>query len=119
MDSYTFHQYFDNSSGDLAPLAVEGLRLVGATEALHILTLALAVFPPGGYSTDRETRWQGLAAIPCDVNGGIKPFRELSDALMNTPEDIDGLALDWLAALYNTNGIWPAIEGGKSGLTNG
>src|SRR5207253_6180924 len=76
-----FHQYFHNSSGDIAPFAIEGLKAVGATESLRILERALAIFPSGTYSTDRETRWKGLKAISDDVDKEVQAFDEVSDAL--------------------------------------
>ncbi len=98
----SFHQYFYNSAGDLAPLAIEGLKAVDATDSLRILERALALFPPGGYSTDRETRWKGLEAIPVDENGSADAFDELSSAILNNSEDFEGRTLDRLAELYST-----------------
>jgi hypothetical protein len=111
-----FHQYFFNSAGDMAPLAIEGLKAVGACESLRILERALAIFPLGTYSTDRGSRWKGLRAISGNADAEIQAFDQVSDALQNYPEDFDGLALDRLAALYSTNGVWSA---GEPGLTNG
>lgn len=75
-----FHQYFYNSSGDLAPLAIEELKAVGATESLRILERAMATFPPGGYSVDRETRGKCLKAISDSVEAEIAAFDDVSDA---------------------------------------
>jgi hypothetical protein len=103
------HQYFYNSSGDLAPLAMKGLKAVGAIASLGILERALAIFPPGGYSTERENRWKGLKAISGDSHAEIAAFDEVSDALQDYPEDVDGLSLNRLAALYSSNGVWPEV----------
>jgi hypothetical protein len=47
-----FHQYFWNSTGMLAPVAVEGARLVGANEYAAVVERALSIFgghtPPSG-----------------------------------------------------------------------
>jgi hypothetical protein len=99
-----FDQYFTNSSGDLALLAVEGLKAVGAIESLLILERALAIFPPGMYSTDRETRQKRFSSISDDV-GVIAGLDELDRAFYKYPEDFQGLALDRLAALYSSDGI--------------
>jgi hypothetical protein len=102
-----FHQYFTNDSGDLAPLALEGLNEIGAIESLRILEDALAVFPRGCYSTDREQREKNLMAISGgDIEAEIRAFDRVSDALQDYPEDFYGMALDRLAALYSSNGVW-------------
>lgn len=101
-----FHAYFFNSSGDLALLALQGLIAIHAPQSLRILERAMAVFPPGGYSTDREVRWRGLRMIAEDAEGEIAAFDEVSDLFQSCHEDIDGTALDRIAELYTTNGTW-------------
>lgn len=108
-----FHQYFTNNSGDLAPLALQGLNAIGAIESLKILGEALAIFPPGCYSTDREQREKNLMAISeGDIEAEIRAFDRASNALQDYPEDFYGMALDRLAALYSSNGVWPSELGG-------
>ena len=100
-----FHQYFHNSSGDLAPLAVQGLKAIGAENTVQILERALAIFPPGAYSTERELRWKGLDAISTDPAKAIAAFDKVPDALQDYPEDVEGLALDRLTVLYVSKGV--------------
>jgi hypothetical protein len=101
-----FDQYFMNSSGDLAPVALEALKAVGATESLNILEQAMAIFGLGGYSIDREERWNKRRAIDPDGNAQIQTFDKLSRALEDSPEDFEGAALDRLAVIYSSNDLW-------------
>lgn len=104
-----FHQYITNNSGDLALLALQGLKEIGAIESLKILEEALAIFPPGCYSTDREQREKNLTAISGgEIEAEIRAFDRVSNALQDYPEDFYGMALDRLAALYSSNGVWPS-----------
>ena len=50
------HQFFSNSSGDLAEDAKAYLRQIGATRVLAVLTKASSIFPKGKAPTDRNTR---------------------------------------------------------------
>lgn len=102
-----FHQYFSNSSGDLAPLALQGLKEVGASKTLNILEHAMAVFPPGAYSSNRERREEGLKAISTDIEVQIGAFDAVSNAFQAiSDEDCHGMMLDRLATLYSSNGVW-------------
>lgn len=56
-------QYFVNSSGDLYPAAMDGLRAVRAIQRFDILASALQLFGSDGPSTDNATRHQQLAAF--------------------------------------------------------
>jgi hypothetical protein len=56
-----FHQYFYNSSGDLALVARDGLRRFEMPQAHALLDCALTAFPDHKPSTDREARIQELA----------------------------------------------------------
>jgi len=51
-----FSQYFDNSSGDNAEIALAGLREIGADNAADITERAMAVFPDGKPPEDRYER---------------------------------------------------------------
>jgi hypothetical protein len=44
-----FDQYFANSSDDLAPLALSGLKRIGATKTHRILESAMTKLCPGDY----------------------------------------------------------------------
>ena len=56
-------QYFFNSSGDLALVAIEALDALGEKEASTTLRSVLMKFWPTGYPTDRSERYEGIAEI--------------------------------------------------------
>jgi hypothetical protein len=56
-------QFFFNSSGDLALEARDGLAAIGPAPLLGVYECALAAFPDGKPSRDRETRMQQLDGI--------------------------------------------------------
>jgi hypothetical protein len=93
----SFHQYFTNSSGDLAPLAVSGLRRIGATKTLRILESAMDKLCTGDYPTDRDERWDLLEALGEET----EIFDADSSALCELPEKFREMSLDRLAANYD------------------
>ncbi|MEO6393675.1 MAG: DUF4375 domain-containing protein [Pyrinomonadaceae bacterium] len=56
------HQFFWNSTGVLAPEAVEGFLALGLTDCAVILQEAMAVFGPT-YSRERSERTEGLSLL--------------------------------------------------------
>jgi hypothetical protein len=58
-----FDQYFFNSSGGNAEMALVGLKDMGAADAAAILERAMAVFPGGKPPTDRKSRWKAMDRI--------------------------------------------------------
>jgi hypothetical protein len=60
-----FSQYFYNSSGDSALLALQALEQSGAEETRSLLSKALCVFNQvGGYVASREERFKALKRLP-------------------------------------------------------
>lgn len=57
-----FWQYFLNSTGMLAPIALDGMRLVGADAAADVLARAMALFP-GGPSPERADRIDAIEHV--------------------------------------------------------
>ena len=57
-----FDQYFFNSGGDLAPIAMDAARQAGIAALAEIIDRALAVFGPG-YRTNRDQRQAALEAM--------------------------------------------------------
>lgn len=94
-----FEMYFLESSGDLAPLALDGLRQIGAKNTEFILKDALDAFGEDGYTTDRNLRRDKLDALP-DPQFDVlnRKFYEFSDAA-------SALALEWLAGEYDRIGL--------------
>ena len=82
------HQYFLNSSGDGALLALEALERLEQTETHRILSDALACFGPvGGFSPVREERLKKLNQLPDNV------FEALTKAFYDRSENPDTIAL--------------------------
>lgn len=94
-----FDMYFQESSGNLAPLALDGLRQIGAKNTEFILKDALDAFGEGGYTADCNLRRDKLDALrdpQFDVLN--RKFNEFSDAAST-------LALEWLAGEYDKIGL--------------
>ena len=75
-----FHQFFSNSTGVLAPEALEGLRAIGLRECADLLEAATDKFHTP-YPRDREARHAALQAIelPGEKREQWDPFYELDD----------------------------------------
>lgn len=56
-------QYFFNSSGDLAPVAIEALDSLGEQEASSTLRAVITTLWPTGYPTDRSERYERVAEL--------------------------------------------------------
>lgn len=97
-----FDMYFLESSGDLAPLALVGLRQIGAKNSELILKDALDSFGENGYTADcnlRRAKLDALSDPQFDVLN--RKFYEFSDA-------DSALALEWLAREYDKIGLTDA-----------
>lgn len=94
-----FHQYFFNSSGNLALEALAGLSEIGADQTELILRRALACFGAEGYIADQRKRQLRLTAMADSL------FDELDQQFFDYPEDIDSLALAFLAREYVRMGL--------------
>lgn len=92
-------QFFHNSSGDLAPHAISGLKRIGAHKSLALLESAIGKFCTGAYPVDRDTRWAMLQALPEGI------FDAETDALTDLPERFFENAVDALASQYRATGV--------------
>ena len=61
-----FRQFFSNSTGVLAPEAIEGLRAIGLSALAEVVAEAVAIFDLP-YPRDRETRDGVLSKLPKDT----------------------------------------------------
>lgn len=59
-----FDQYFFNSSGDLAPEALQALGMIGAPMAQNLLAEAMKQFPDIHYPTSRRARMGIMEQLP-------------------------------------------------------
>ena len=59
-----FDQYFFNSAGDRALVAVGAARQAGVEDLAELLEAAIALLGPGTFLTDRSLRQQQLAGLP-------------------------------------------------------
>ncbi len=82
-----FNQYFFNSAGNDAAVAVEALDAIGATQTRALLMEACSMFPGGMPSTDRFVRQDDLERVDPNVD----VFGQLDDAFFAYPEDLDDL----------------------------
>jgi Domain of unknown function (DUF4375) len=101
------HQYFYNSSGDLAALALRALCRLGASRSHDLLRSAMeTLVPSGDYLNDRELRNDALDAL------GWEPdhFDRETRGLQQLPEDFFGMALDALGITYERTD-WLATHG--------
>ena len=97
-----FDQYFYNSTGDSALLALSALQSLGADGAHAILLDALHSFDSvGGFKADRSERWQCLDALP---NGA---FDDATRGFYDLAEDIRAIALLEVERDYEHDGITP------------
>ena len=90
-------QYFFNSSGDLALVALRGLEALGAVETHRALKEAIAKVWPDKYPTDRDTRTDAINAAEDSDEYLLDDETRL---IQDLPEDFLGLALDALADAY-------------------
>jgi hypothetical protein len=63
-----FHQYFHNSAGNNAGVALAGLKDMGATSTAAILESAMAVFSGGKPPIDRKKRWKVMKKMESRSN---------------------------------------------------
>jgi hypothetical protein len=72
------HQFFWNSTGVLAPEAVEGFLALGLPDCAAILKEAMAVFGPT-YPRERSERTEALDQLSTEATAEEELFRELDD----------------------------------------
>jgi hypothetical protein len=95
------HQYFYNSSGDMAELALAGLARLGATESLAHFRSAIDKLGAGEFIANRDARYARLVALGMSEN----PFDSETRALQDLPENFFELALFDLAARYGSGNV--------------
>jgi len=88
-------QYFFNSSGDLALVAIEALDALGEQEASTTLRSVLMKLWPTGYPTDRSERYESIAEIQDEAFLVAE-----SEVIVATHERFLALHLELLADLY-------------------
>ena len=86
-----FDQYFFNSAGDHALLAVSAARQAGVEDLAKLLEAAIALLGPGPFQTDRGLRHERLAGLP---ERALEPLDERYLALESS-QDLDS-AMDAL-----------------------
>jgi hypothetical protein len=73
-----FHQFFSNSTGVLAPEALDAFRSIGLTEWAEILAEAMQVFGTP-YPREREDRQERLSEFKGRKREEWDPFHSLDD----------------------------------------
>jgi len=89
------HHYFFNSSGDLHPLAISGLKRLNAPISLQALKAA-AVKLGSVYPEDRDRRIDLLKQF----NDDLDPFDLDTNVLQELPERFCDMALNLLAEKF-------------------
>jgi len=85
-----FDQYFFNSTGNEAEIALAGLKAMGATAAAALLERAMAVFPDGQPPSDRQRRLEAMTKM----ESRSKPVWDQCDReFYDCKEDIGALCL--------------------------
>lgn len=88
-------QFFFNSSGDLALVAIEALEMLGEQETSSILRSAMKKLWPTRYPTDRSERYEKIADIEDEAL-----LDSESQVIVETHERFLVLCLDLLADSY-------------------
>ncbi len=86
------HQFFYNSTGMVWQQALDGFTMLEAEKHKAILQQAIALFPNGKPSTDRQHRSEQLDAID---SGKFDP---LDEKLYDLTEDFDAIAIKYINA---------------------
>ncbi len=85
-----FDQYFFNSTGNDAEVALAGLKDIGAKIAASLLERAMAVFPGGRPPADRQQRWKAMDQI----KSSSKPvWEKCDDEFYKFQEDLSQMSL--------------------------
>lgn len=80
-----FGQYFSNSTGVLAPEAVEAFRALGMPRTAAVIERAMSFFG-SPYPRDRELREAALDAADEDID----PFEDADDSFFDAVEEENG-----------------------------
>lgn len=90
-----FHQYFSNSSGELAHEALEGLKAVGAAQMAAYFQQAINLFPNGQVPKDREERSRLLDDFS---PASEEKLHQYSNAFSDYPDDLRTLLQAYVTA---------------------
>lgn len=93
----TLNQFFWNSSGDLALIALAGLEAFNMPITLAAYQSALSFFGET-YPLDREKRMAQLTVI--ENQFGVEVFTPASRIIQDLPEDFVQAAVDRLTVIY-------------------
>lgn len=85
-----FDQYFFNSSGNDAEVALAGLKAMGANASASLLERAMAVFPGGKPPADRQKRWAAMETIKTQSE---PVWKKCDDEFYQPKDDLDELSL--------------------------
>jgi hypothetical protein len=88
-----FAQYFANSSGDTAVHAESALRAIGAHRAADIVARAVALFPGGPPSTDRDGRGRRIDGASPEIHSA---WDRLDQQFYAYPDDLTSLLYEWV-----------------------
>ena len=87
-----FDQYFFNSTGDDAEVALAGLKEMGSSASAPLLERAMAVFPGGKPPTDRQKRWK----VMDEIRSSSKPvWNKCDDEFYDSKENLSELSLSY------------------------
>ena len=84
-----FHQFYANSSGDIAADVPAALRAVGASHTAGIVERANAVFGPAGPPVDREERERVLEEVQGESRD--EEFDKLDNEFLEYRDDLSAL----------------------------
>jgi hypothetical protein len=90
-----FHQYFLNSSGDVAWFAPEALERIGASKMAAIVRRANAVFSGGSPPTEPVQRQQALESAG---RSALQILDEIDQDFYQYPDDLTSLLFDFVIA---------------------
>lgn len=93
----TLDQFFWNNAGDMAMIALAGLKSLGMTTTRQAFESALAFFGDD-YPLDRSERMRRLEAL--EEAHGTKIFLPATRIIQDLPEDFVQAALDRLEKIY-------------------
>lgn len=91
-------QYFHNSSGDWAPLALAGLRRLNCMQTYAVLSDIMNLVFSGNYPIEREERFPFLERIEAKL--GPDYDRNATNFIQDLSEDFMPLAINSLEKLY-------------------
>jgi hypothetical protein len=97
----SLEQFFWNSSGDLAPLALAGLMRLQCEKTAHHLRQSMHLINGDNYPLGRDKRMNYLEKL--EATHGIDVFKESSDFITDLSEDFLPLAVQSLEKRYTSN----------------